>query len=58
MLQADNTSEPLKDSSEQWLRTIQDDPSGLLRRKFDYQARQRAQQGKRQPKSGVAQDRY
>jgi len=58
VLQADNTSEPLKDSSEQWLRTIQDDPSGLLRRKFDYQARQRAQQGKRQPKSGVAQDRY
>ena len=32
---------PLKDSSEQWLRTIQDDPSGLLRRKFEYQSRQR-----------------
>ncbi len=42
--QIGDTTEPLKDSSEQWLRTIQDDPSGLLRRKFDYQARQRAQQ--------------
>ncbi len=39
--------EPLKDSSEQWLRTIQDDPSGLLRRKFDDQSRERRAQGQR-----------
>ena len=34
-------SPPLKDASEQWLRTIPDDPGGLLRRKFQYQSRQR-----------------
>ncbi len=31
---------------EQWLRKIPDDPSGLLRRKFDYEYRLRQQQGK------------
>ena len=44
---------PLKDSSEQWLRTIQDDPSGLLRRKFKYQSGQRTQQN-----NNSQQDRY
>ncbi len=39
-----NTKEPLEDSSEQWLRSIQDDPSGLLRRKFEYQSKLRSQQ--------------
>jgi Ca-activated chloride channel family protein len=34
----------LDDSSEQWLRGIPDDPSGLLRRKFEYQTQQRALQ--------------
>ncbi|RBP51287.1 vWA domain-containing protein [Arenicella xantha] len=34
----------LSEASEQWLRTIKDDPSGLLRRKFDYQSRLRAQE--------------
>jgi len=49
----------LKDSSEQWLRTIQDDPSGLLRRKFEYQSRLRAQQqqrGLRQSKTETRND--
>ena len=36
---------PLDDASEQWLRSIQDDPSGLLRRKFEYQAEQRRASG-------------
>ena len=39
----EETPDQLKDTSEQWLRTINDDPSGLLRRKFQYQSRQRSQ---------------
>ncbi|GHA01473.1 hypothetical protein GCM10008090_08270 [Arenicella chitinivorans] len=43
---------PLSENSEQWLRSIQDDPSGLLRRKFQYQSQLRArQQPDRQPKN-------
>ena len=38
---AEETEEPLKDTSEQWLRTIKDDPGRLLRNKFRYQAQQR-----------------
>ena len=34
-------------ANEQWLRRIPDDPSGLLRRKFEYEARLRAQQNPR-----------
>lgn len=37
---AEPSPEPLEDASEQWLRGIKDDPSGLLRRKFKYQAEQ------------------
>lgn len=32
-------------ATDQWLRQIPDDPSGLLRRKFNYEHRQRAQDG-------------
>lgn len=32
-------------ATEQWLRQIPDDPSGLLRRKFEYEHRQRARRG-------------
>jgi Ca-activated chloride channel family protein len=46
----DEDPAPLDDSSEQWLRGIPDDPGGLLRRKFKYQAEQRALQ-KRSGKS-------
>ncbi len=53
-----DTDQPLKDSSEQWLRAIQDDPSGLLRRKFDYQAQQRAQQNGRRASENAKQERY
>ena len=35
---------PLSENSEQWLRSIQEDPSGLLRRKFQYQSQLRARQ--------------
>lgn len=31
-------------ANEQWLRRIPDDPSGLLRRKFEYESRRRAQE--------------
>lgn len=46
---------PLKDSSEQWLRTIEDDPSGLLRRKFNYQSQLRERQ---RTQDNSQQDRY
>lgn len=50
---------PLADSSEQWLRSIQDDPSGLLRRKFEYQMWQRAQQkNQNSASSSVKEERY
>ena len=39
-------------AAQQWLRRIEDDPGGLLRRKFLYQYRQRP----RQPDSGSEQD--
>ena len=58
MVQIEDTDQPLQDSSEQWLRTIPDDPSGLLRRKFDYQAHQRLQQSRRQKNDKAAQQRY
>jgi Ca-activated chloride channel family protein len=38
--------EPLSDQSEQWLRNIPDDPGGLMRRKFEYQAEQRRGRGR------------
>ena len=53
---------PLKDSSEQWLRTITDDPSGLLRRKFEYQSQQMRQGRKTSnsaaPKTAARDERY
>ena len=36
----DATPDQMQDSSEQWLRAIPDDPSGLLRRKFEYETQQ------------------
>ena len=39
----DSEQEPLSDQSEQWLRNIPDDPGGLMRRKFQYQAEARRQ---------------
>ncbi len=38
------TPDQLQDASEQWLRGIQNDPSGLLRRKFEYQSQLRSRQ--------------
>ncbi len=40
---------PLSENSEQWLRSIQEDPSGLLRRKFQYQSQLRARQQQNRP---------
>ena len=34
------TPDQMQDSSEQWLRAIPDDPSGLLRRKFEFETQQ------------------
>lgn len=52
---AEKFGEPLKDASEQWLRGIKDDPSGLLRRKFQYQAEQNKRSA---PKSNSTEERY
>jgi Ca-activated chloride channel family protein len=41
---AEVSPEDLSDSSEQWLRAIPDDPSGLLRRKFEYESQLYQQQ--------------
>ncbi len=38
----DALSEEEKQSYEQWMRRVPDDPSGLLRRKFEYQSRERS----------------
>ena len=46
---AEPTPDQLQDSSEQWLRAIPDDPSGLLRRKFQFQSRQRSQDSRYSP---------
>ena len=53
----DESPDQLKDSSEKWLRSIQEDPSGLLRRKFQYQSRLRERQGLKRSQSGD-QERY
>ncbi len=44
----DPQSQQQKQAMEQWLRQIPDDPSGLLRRKFNYESKVRQQQGETQ----------
>ena len=46
--------EPLSERSEQWLRNIPDDPGGLMRRKFQYEAELRRQQGGREARERSA----
>ena len=41
---ADKMPEEQRQALEQWLRRVPDDPSGLMRRKFEYEAWQRQQQ--------------
>jgi len=48
---AEETPEELSPSSEQWLRAIPDDPSGLLRRKFEYESQLYQQQRRYLPPS-------
>ncbi len=51
-------TEPLSASSEQWLRGIEDDPAGLLKRKFEYQAWQRQQERKKAWQNRKNSERY
>jgi len=44
---ADKMPEEQRQALEQWLRRVPDDPSGLMRRKFQYEALQRQQQNYR-----------
>ena len=44
----DQQSQQQKQAMEQWLRQIPDDPSGLLRRKFNHESKVRQQQGETQ----------
>lgn len=48
---AEETPDELSPSSEQWLRAIPDDPSGLLRRKFEYESQLYQQQRRFLPPS-------
>ncbi|MGH1538947.1 MAG: VWA domain-containing protein [Arenicella sp.] len=50
------TPTELKDSSEQWLRNIQDDPSKLLQRKFQYQSWLRSQEQSSRAQTSKPQD--
>lgn len=47
-LQTDQQSRQQQQAMEQWLRKIPDDPSGLLKRKFNYEYRVRQQRGETQ----------
>lgn len=49
---AEVSPEDLSDASEQWLRGIPDDPSGLLRRKFEYESQLYQQQRRFLPPTG------
>ncbi len=59
--QANDLSEEEQQAMEQWLRKINDDPSGLMRKKFEHQYRQRVkqyQQGSWQPPENGANGRW
>ena len=43
--QESDLDEEARQALEQWLRRVPDDPGGLLRKKFEYQTRQRQQRG-------------
>jgi len=48
--QRDELRDEQRDSLEQWLRRVPDDPSGLLRRKFQYETNQRLRNGVSDPR--------
>jgi Ca-activated chloride channel family protein len=50
MAQRDELRDEQRDSLEQWLRRVPDDPSGLLRRKFQYETNQRLRNGAPDPR--------
>lgn len=59
--QESELSEEEQQAMEQWLRKIPDDPSGLMRKKFEHQYRQRRQeyqQGTWQPPANEANNRW
>jgi Ca-activated chloride channel family protein len=45
----DEARDETRDSLEQWLRRVPDDPSGLLRRKFQYETNERRRSGEATP---------
>jgi len=60
-MQESDLSEEEQQAMEQWLRKIPDDPSGLMRKKFEHQYRQRRkeyQQGSWQPPANDANNRW
>jgi Ca-activated chloride channel family protein len=50
MARRDELRDEQRDSLEQWLRRVPDDPSGLLRRKFQYETNQRLRNGAPDPR--------
>lgn len=49
--QPDEATEEQRAAMEQWLRRVPDDPGGLLRRKFEYETKQRLRRGEYRPKT-------
>ena len=47
----DDATDEERAAMEQWLRRVPDDPGGLLRRKFEYETKQRLRKGDYRPKS-------
>ena len=47
----DDATDEERAAMEQWLRRVPDDPGGLLRRKFEYETKQRLRRGEYRPKT-------
>ncbi len=54
----EETEASLDDQSEQWLRAIPDDPSGFLRRKFEYEYQQKQRESNANKRDDDADPRY
>ena len=50
--QTETTRDERKDALEQWLRRVPDDPGGLMRRKFQYETKQRLRRGEYENRQG------
>ena len=59
--EADQAGDAVQQNAQQWLRRVPDDPGGLLRNKFEYEARQRFREergGPRLPPGNYSEERW